>query len=76
MVTRLLDRVPTERIEAEARQVHLGRSLLNLLLGVFWLVGWLAGTVSVGIGFAYAAAKTGYQDARSQAGRPPRARSG
>lgn len=75
MAVRFLDRVPTERIQAEARQVDLPRLLLNLLLGVFWLLGWLVGMVSVGIGFAYAAAKTGYQDARSQAGRPPRARS-
>lgn len=76
MVTRLLDRVPTERIQAEARQVDLGRLLLNLLLGVFWLLGWLVGMAAVGVSFAYASAKTGWQDAHTQAGRPPRARSG
>jgi hypothetical protein len=73
MATRILDSVPVERISAEARQVNLGRLLLNLLLGVFWLLGWLLGMVSVMVGFAYASAKTGFQDARTQAGRPPRA---
>jgi hypothetical protein len=68
MVARLVDRVPVERISAEARQVNLGRALLVLLLGVFWVLGWLVGMASVGIGFAWAAAKTGFQDARTQAG--------
>jgi len=65
MATRILDRVPLDRISAEARQVRLGRAVLTLLVGVFWLLGWLAGMVSVGIGFACAAAKTGYTDART-----------
>jgi hypothetical protein len=73
LATRLLDRVPRDRIEAEARQVRLGRALLTLLLGVFWALGWLIGMVSVGVGFVWAAAKTGFQDARVQAGRSPRA---
>lgn len=75
MATQLLDRVPVERIQAEAREVRIGRLLLNLLLGVFWLLGWLAGMAAVGVSFAYASAKTGWQDAHAQAGRPPRARS-
>jgi hypothetical protein len=73
MATRILDRVPLDRIEGEARQVHLGRALLTLLVGLFWALGWLAGKATLAVGFAYAAAKTGFQDARTQAGRPPRA---
>lgn len=69
MTTNLLDRVPVDRIQAEARQVHLGMTLLTLLIGIFWAVGWLAGKATLAIGFAYAAAKVGYQDARGvQAG--------
>jgi hypothetical protein len=64
MATNLLDRVPSDRIQAEARQVHLGRALLTALVGVFWLLGWLAGKVTVAVGFAWAAAKVGWQDAR------------
>jgi Pyruvate/2-oxoacid:ferredoxin oxidoreductase gamma subunit len=65
MATRLLDRVPTERIEREARQVHLGRALLTVLVGLFWAVGWLAGKATLAVGFAYAAAKVGYLEARN-----------
>jgi len=65
MVTNLLDRVPLERVRAEARDVHLGRALLTLLVGVFWLLGWLAGKLTLAIGFAYAAAKVGFQEART-----------
>lgn len=71
MATRLLDRVPVDRISAEARQVDLGRLSLTLLVGVFWALGWLAGMAAVGVSFAYASAKTGWQDAHTQAGRPP-----
>jgi hypothetical protein len=66
MATSLLDRVPLERIEIEARQVHLGRVLLTVLVGIFWALGWLAGKMTLGIGFAYAAAKVGFQEARGE----------
>jgi hypothetical protein len=74
MVTQLLDRVPLERVQAEARQVHLGRLLLTLLVGVFWLLGWAAGMVSLAVGFAFAAMKVGWQDARGS--REVRSRAG
>lgn len=73
MATRLVDRVPLERIQAEARQVDLGRALLTLLVGVFWLLGWLAGKLTLGVGFAYAAARVGYVEARSPTKAGPRA---
>jgi hypothetical protein len=73
MATRILDRVPVDRVQAEARKVDLGRALLTLLVGTFWLVGWLAGKATLGIAFALAAARVGFQDARVQAGRSPRA---
>ena len=77
LTTNLLDRIPVDRISTEARQVHLGRALLTLLVGVFWLLGWLAGKATLAIGFACAAAKVGYLEARSKAdetGAPPRGR--
>jgi hypothetical protein len=73
MATRLAGRIPVDRVSAEARQVDLGRALLTLLVGCFWLVGWLVGKATLGIAFVWAAAKVGYADARGEAGRPPRA---
>lgn len=67
MAVRFIDRIPVDRVQAEARQVHVGRLLLTLLIGFFWLLGWAAGMVSLGVGFAYAAMKVGWQDARSSA---------
>ena len=64
MVTQLLDRVPVDRIQDEARQVHLGRVLLTLLVGIFWALGWLAGKATLAVGFAYAATKVGFLEAR------------
>ncbi len=72
MVTQLLDRVPVDRIRQEAEQVHLGRLLLVLLVGVFWVLGWLAGKATLAVGFAYAAAKIGFQEARNPTGGPRR----
>jgi hypothetical protein len=41
-MTTILDRVPVERITAQARQVHAGRTLLTMLAGFFFLIGWVA----------------------------------
>jgi hypothetical protein len=70
LATRILDRVPLDRIEGEARQVHLGRALLTLLVGLFWALGWLAGKATLAIGFAYAAAKVGFTEARNHEAGP------
>jgi hypothetical protein len=69
-VATILDRVPVDQIRAEARQVHLGRTLLTLIVGVFWLLGWLAGKVSLGIGFCWAAVKIGWKEAHGVEVRP------
>jgi hypothetical protein len=74
MVTQLLDRVPVDRISAEARQVNFGRLLLTLLVGVFWLLGWLAGKASLGLAFCWAAVKIGWTEARTPSEAGPRVR--
>jgi hypothetical protein len=77
MATRLLDRVPLERIEQRARPVNLGRALVTLVVGVFYALGWLAGKVvlvaGVALGWAWAAAAEGYADGRKPTEGPPRA---
>lgn len=65
-----LEAVPLERVRAEARDVHPGRTLLTLLVGLFWLIGWLAGKAVMGLVFCAAAVKVGYQEARAPTGGP------
>jgi hypothetical protein len=65
----VLDRIPVDRVIAEVEKMQVGRALLTLLVGVFWLLGWLAGQVSRGLKFAFAAVKVGWADARGPAER-------
>jgi hypothetical protein len=74
MATSLSDRLPIERIQAEAREVHFGRTLLTLLVGVFWLLGWLAGKATLALGFVWAAAKVGFKEARTSTEAGPHVR--
>lgn len=61
MVTRLED-ARAERIRQNVEPVHLGRLFATVLLGVFYILGWLAAWVAVGIAWAWAATKTGWRD--------------
>lgn len=65
-----LQAVPLERVRAEARELHPGRTLLTLLVGLFWALGWLAGKTVTGLVFCWAAVKVGYQEARAPTGGP------
>jgi hypothetical protein len=65
----VLDRVPIDRIQVEARDVQFARMLLKLLLGLFYAVGWVAGKVSVVVAVAWTAVKLGWVDARKPTGR-------
>jgi hypothetical protein len=65
----VLDRVPVERITAEARQIELGRTVLTLLAGLFYVVGWLAAKLVNVVWFAFAgswaAVKVGWKEGRA-----------
>lgn len=78
MATRLLDRVPLDRIEAQARPVNLGRLVMAALVGVFYVLGWLAAKIvivaGVALGWAWAALRTGWADAHQPAEERRRAR--
>jgi hypothetical protein len=69
-MAKVLEAVPLDRVRAEAAQVHPGRTLLTLLVGLFWVVGWLAGKAVVGLVFCAAAIKVGYLEARAPTGGP------
>lgn len=64
----VLERVPVARIEREASEVDFGRLLLTVLVGVFWVLGFVAGKVVLFVGVVlatvWAALKTGWADSR------------
>lgn len=67
-MTALLERVPVDRITAEAREIHPGRALLTVIAAVLYGIGWVAAkTVAVvwlAVAWSYAAVKVGWSDAR------------
>lgn len=54
--------VPVEAITARAREVRLSRVVLTLLLGFFYVAGWLAGRAWVGVVSAAFAVRDGWRD--------------
>jgi len=67
MATRILERVPLDRIEQQTHPVDVGRLLMLTVVGVFYLLGFVAAKtvilLGVLLGWAVAAVKTGWQDA-------------
>lgn len=67
----VLERVPVERITAEAREIRLGRTLLTLLAGLFYVLGWLAAKIVNVVWFAaawsFTAVKVGWVEGRAAA---------
>lgn len=65
----VLDRVPVERITVEARQVEIGRTLLTLLAGLFYVLGWLAAklvnVVWFAVAWSWTAVKVGWKEGRA-----------
>jgi hypothetical protein len=74
LTTDLLDRVPVDAIRTEAHEIRWGRLLLTLLVGIFWLIGFVAGKVAVGLAYCWVAVKVGWKEAHGVEVRP-RARS-
>lgn len=68
MVQAALNRVPVERITAEARQVQFARTLLTVIAGVLYGIGWLAGkvlgTLWLAMVWSVTAVKVGWVEAR------------
>jgi hypothetical protein len=67
-MTAVLDRVPIDRISAEAREVHFGRTLLTIFAGVLYGIGWVAaktvGLVWRAVAWSAVAVKVGWLEAR------------
>lgn len=65
----LLARIPLEQITREAREIHFWRTVLTLLAGLLYGVGWVVGK-ALGVlwlagAWVVAAVKVGYREARA-----------
>jgi hypothetical protein len=67
-MTAVLERVPVDRITAEAKDVRFWRTVLTAVAGLLYGIGWLAAkTVTVlwrSVVWIGVAVKVGWQDAR------------
>jgi hypothetical protein len=65
----VLERVPVDRITERARQVEFTRTVLTVLAGLLYSVGWLTAKALGGIWLAVAwsatAVRVGWSEARS-----------
>lgn len=64
----LLEQVPVGRITEEAKQVRFGYTVLTILAGLLYALGWIVAKMFTGIWFVLAwvgtAVKVGWTDAR------------
>ena len=60
----VLERVPVDRISAQARDVHAGRVLLTVFAALFFGLGWLAAKAWLAVAWCAVAVKVGWQEAR------------
>ncbi|MFI6681890.1 hypothetical protein [Kribbella sp. NPDC050470] len=69
----VLDQVPVGRITKEAREVRFSRTVLAVIAGVLYGIGWLTaklfGLVWFAVAWAGTAVKIGWTDARGGGGR-------
>lgn len=66
--------VPLGRISERARQVHFWRTVLTLLAGLLFAVGWVVakgfGVVWLAVAWTATAVVVGWQEGRKNASRP------
>jgi len=67
----ILDRVPTEQINARARDLDLGGVLLTLLALPFFLVGFGAAMLWTAVGWCWAAVLVGWERGRASTQQAP-----
>lgn len=65
------DQVMTDRITAEARQIHFWRTVLTVVAGLLFGLGWISYKAVAGLwlvaAWCAAAVKVGWQEARTAA---------
>lgn len=63
-MTAVLDRIPVEKITADAKKVDVGRALLSLLALIPFIIGWIAGKIVLAVAWIGLAVKAGWLEAR------------
>jgi hypothetical protein len=65
----VMTHVPLDRITAEAREVEIGRTLLTLVAGVLFAIGWVAakvvGALWLAVAWSATAVRLGWSEARA-----------
>jgi hypothetical protein len=63
-----LNRVPVERITREAREIHFWRTVLTLVAGLLYGVGWVVAKLFTGfwlvLTWCFTAVRLGWQEGR------------
>lgn len=79
MTASVLDRVPVDEITAQAREIHFWRTVLMVIAGVLFGIGWLTAKTFAVLWLAAAwsatAVKVGWREGRAR-GADPRGPSG
>lgn len=60
----VLDRVPTDRIQAQARDIQFARTVATIFTAVFFAMGWALGWSWRIVATVWAAGKVGWQEGR------------
>ena len=63
-VTAVLDRIPVEKITADAKKVDAGRAVLALIALIPFLIGWIVGKLVLAVAWVGLAVKAGWLEAR------------
>lgn len=75
MAASLLDRVPVDHITVRARQARPGRTVLAVIAGLLFGLGWLGyktcAAAWLGVAWCGSAVAEGWQSARAQQARAP-----
>lgn len=71
-MARRLERIPLDRIRAEAREIRVGRAIQLLIAAFFFAIGWIAVKTWQSAIWAFAAIKVGWQEGRTLNREPER----
>lgn len=60
----VLERVPVDEVRAEARDMKPAVTVLTVVTGVLFAVGWLLGVLWAAVAWSLAAVKVGFRQGR------------